>query len=749
MLHDIVVVEAGRRESAAWCGRLLADMGADVVRVDDADAVARDCGYESYLHAGKRRAAAVDGVGAVHIVVTDGPGPDTDGLLDHLRQVNSGLVVVSVTDYGTTGPDADTPASELTLQAEAGIVALHPTGDRPPVGMGIDLAEQTAGRWAAVAAVMGLLAVECGAPGTDVDVSRFESLVSVLQFPWLFAQFPDHFPYPVPQMAVPGIEPAKDGWVCVVAVSPQQWAEFKKLTGNTALDDDRFDALPERVRLVAELRPHIRAFTEQHTVVELVELGLAHRVPIVPVTTPKTVGDFAPYADRAVVVPTADGRFAHPGPPFRIHPDRRSGAASPVPTGSGTADRPLHGLRVLELGTFQAGPLVGAHLAALGADVVRVESIGKPDVIRFTGAAPTVDRFWERAGTYVGVNVGKRAITADLSDTDGRAVVEKLIAASDVLVENYVPRVLDGRGLDYEGVRALRPDIVMVRMPAWGSAGEWRDRPGFTYTANAASGLSWTTGYPDDEPLLTGSIVDPVAAMVATLVTLSAIRRRRHTGAGALVEVPLCDVALQLSARHIVEASAGPDAGRRGNRRDDVAPQGVYRAGDGRWVAVTVATVEQWQALCGLAGDRDWARDCSLADTAARVRRHAELDAHLATLCAEYDSGELVSTLRGRGVPAARVEIGTALTAHPQLRERQRVYSIDHPVVGRADYLGLPMRFSHGPTAVVDRPAPLFGQHSHEVLAELGYDAARIQGFVEAGLLGESPYGLPFAVADR
>lgn len=114
--------------------------------------------------------------------------------------------------------------------------------------------------------------------------------------------------------------------------------------------------------------------------------------------------------------------------------------------------------------------------------------------------------------------------------------------------------MLDSRGLDYASVRALREDIVMVRMPAWGSSGRWRDQPDFTYTANAASGLSWSTGYPDDEPLLTGTIVDPIAAMVATL---AAIQNQRRTGSGALVEIPLCDVALQLSARSIIEASAG------------------------------------------------------------------------------------------------------------------------------------------------------------------------------------------------
>ncbi|WP_329410321.1 CoA transferase [Nocardia vinacea] len=746
MLRDIVVVEAGRRESAAWCGRLLADLGADVVRVGAAaDTIGGNREYADYLHAGKRRAAAVEATEA-HIVVTDGPCEQTDLLIEALRQKNPAVVVVSVTDYGSTGPAAEKPASELTLQAEAGLVILHPTGDRPPVGMGIDLSEQMSGRCAAAGALIGLLAVDAGGLGTEVDVSRFESVVSVLQYPWLYEQIPDHFVYPVPQMAVPGIERAKDGWVCVIAVSPQQWTAFKKLAANPALEDPRFEVLPERVRLAGKVRPYIREFTEQHTVSELVELGFAHRVPIVPVTDPCAVAELAPYAEREAVVHSTDGRYCHPGPSFRLAPAAVPAPPSVSAAASGTPERPLRGLRVLEIGTFQAGPLVGSHLASLGADVVRVESVRNPDMIRFTGAPPTTNRFWELAAGFAAVNVGKRTITADMSDPQGRAIVEKLIAASDVLVENYVPRVLDKHGFDYAGVRALRKNIVMVRMPAWGSSGQWRDQPGFTYTANATSGLSWLTGYPDGEPTLTGTLIDPIAGMVATIATLAAVRRQRRTGAGALVEVPLCDVALQLSASSIIAASTGRTVMRSGNRRPDVAPQGIYHSRDRRWIALTVSSDAAWKALCELAGDRNWAQDEGLTDTATRVGRQDELDAELAVFCAEFDSDHLVSELSRRGIAAAVVEIGADLVDHPQLNARQRVFTLDHPVAGRARYLGLPMRFSHDPAASADRPAPLFGQHSREILAEIGFGAGEIDAFEEAGLLGRSPFDIPFAV---
>ena len=745
MLQDVVVLEAGRRESTGWCGRMLADLGAHVLRITRHHPRS-DHVIARYLHDGKTPVQPGDDVGIVDVVVTDEREAVTEQLIESLRRANHRLVTVSVTDYGLTGPFADTPASELTLQAEAGIVALHPTGDRPPVSAGIALAEQVSGRWAAAAALMGLLVVDAGAEGTEADISRFESVASVLQFPWLYPQLAaqGHFPYPAPQMAVPGIESCKDGWVCVVAVSPAQWTQFKKLTANDALHDPRFDTISERIRLADEIRPHIREFTERHTVAELVELGVSQRIPIVPVTTPHTVAEFAPYAERHIVQRASDGDYHYPRPPFRIEAVASKQHDEPAYGGSATPDRPLHGLRVVEIGTFQAGPLVGAHLAALGADVVRIESVDRPDVIRFTGAPPDVDRFWERAAPFIGVNVGKRAITADLSDPAGRRIVEKLIACSDVVVENYVPRVLDDRGLDYAGLRALRPDIVMVRMPAWGSTGRWRDSPGFTYTANAAAALSWLTGYPDDEPLLTGTFIDPVAGLVATTAALAAIRRQRRTAAGALVEVPLCDVALQLAAPHIVAASSGNTMTRSGNHREDAGPQGIYRARDGEWVAVTVRTSADWTVLHDLGGQRESPSDSTLAATAQAPYPRDDPDNYLAKLCAQFDSAQLVTSLRQRGVAAARVELATSLVDHPQLKARQRIFSVDHPVVGAARYLGMPVRFSHAGAAAACRPAPLFGQHTREVLAEIGFTPEQIGAFDATGTFGRSPYNLPF-----
>ncbi len=766
MLGDIVVIDAGTRTSSAYCGKLLVDAGATVYRLECRTGAttshgreAHSDGYAAYLHAGKKLVSLpLDGSLAerVDVVIHDGIINDAafDAALSDLRARRDDLVVVSLSDYGLDGPRASTPATELTLQAEAGVVALHPTYDLPPVGSGVELAEITTGVCAATAAVMGLFARDAGERQVEADLSRFEALIAIMQYPWLFAQFPHHFPYPVPQNAVPGIEQAKDGWVCVVCLTPQQWSDFKKLADAPELDDPRFDAPGERIRLGPEITGHVRDFTGRYTVDELVRLGAENRVPIVPVGTPVNVAELPPYASRDAYVRDETGVMS-PRPPFRLQvapPEELGEGVTPKPLprrakprSSRTAPwRPLEGLRVVEFGTFQAGPLATATLASLGADVIKVESGARPDLIRFTGSPPTADRFWERSAGFAGVNLGKRAIAVDLSNERGREIIRKLILSSDIVVENYSPRVLESWGLGYEDIRRIRSDIIMMRMPAWGLTGPWRDWPGFTYTANAASGLATVTGHPDGEPLLTGTVIDPIAGFLAAFVLLGAIRMRQHTGRGALIEVPLCDVAAQLTARSVIDTShTGQVAPRRGNRNSAAAPVGVYRCADDVWLAISITGDQQWKSLSALdRADRPtpWALDARFAHLDGRLRHHELLDQHLSELCATRTAAELTHELRAIGVAAAAVVTGADAIDHPQLLARGRVFEVDHPVIGPARYIGHPMRFSHAPDISVPRPAPLLGQHNSEILAELGYQPADIEGLAVDKVVAAAPH---------
>lgn len=772
MLDDIVVLEAGSRVSTGYAGKLLRDAGATVVRLEtpEGDPLRTDSPeYAEYLHAGKGSVTDVSSSAAgraladrVDVVICDEKSA-VQSLVNELRSRRTRLIVVSVSPYGLDGPDATTPATDFTLQAEAGISLVHPTFDRPSIAAGVPLAEMTGGSAAAMAAVVGLLADDADKAPVKADVSLFESAIALQQFPWLYNRIEHHSEYPLPQAPIPGVEQASDGWVCVVSVTPPQWKDFKLIAQVPALDDPRFDTLNDRVDHAAEVTALVREFTRRHTVDELVELGSANRVPIVPVATPGTIASIAPFAARDSFVQSASGGFIAPRPPFRVddevawtpapltdvgHDDGHDWSDTVARTRN-TADGidprlPLAGLRVVEFGTFQAGPMVTMNLASLGAEVIKVETVNRPDLIRFNGVPGTVDRSWERGAPFVGANLGKMDVTADLADPRGLAVVRELIAEADVVLENYGPRVLESRGLDYEGIRAINPDVVVVRMPAWGLDGPWRDRPGFTYTVNAASGMAELTGYADGEPLLTGTVVDPFAALVCSFATIAAIRQRRVTGRGTLLEVPLCDAAIQLTAGPVIQRSAtGRNVSRTGNDRPGTVPQGVYRGADGNEFAISVVDDEQWSALAALPWAKTWA-DERFADVAGRDALGAELDGLLRQAFAELDSEQIVSDLRAAGVPSAHLEVGDKLVRHRQLLARERVVEIKHPVIGSQEYLAGPVRFVEGPDMVPRDPAPLFGQHNDEILTRLGRTTEEIAALREDGLISDSPFNAPF-----
>ena len=480
-------------------------------------------------------------------------------------------------------------------------------------------------------------------------------------------------------------------------------------------------------------------------------------MPIVPVSTSTSVVNLPPYAERGSFVLHPDG-FTQPRPPHRVdgttwepRPRPRRGEADaeqwgPRPTRSrripGDPGAPLRGIRVVEMGSFQAGPLAARALASLGADVVKIESLLRPDLLRFGGPLPNTPEAWERGASFTGTNWGKRSLTADLKDPDGLEIVRRLIAASDLVIENFSPRVLDTVGLDAAGVEELRPGAVVLRLPAWGSTGSWRDVPGFTYSADAACGLSDLTGYADGPPTLTGTTIDPLAADTSTFVALAALRRQLLTGRGAGIEVPLCDVAIQLTASAVVTSSrTGVPVSRSGNESPGVVPQGLYRTRDDAWVAIAVTGDDQWSALREVMGEHAPSRSED-ADLDWRRAHRALVDAAVTKWVASQIAEDLVLDLHAHGVPAA--VMGTGLEAHqdPRLVARGRTMTLSHPLNGDVVHLRPPVVLSFQDDST-PRRSPLFGEHNAEILTELGYSEGQIDELRTSGKLGVSPFGLP------
>ncbi len=340
------------------------------------------------------------------------------------------------------------------------------------------------------------------------------------------------------------------------------------------------------------------------------------------------------------------------------------------------------------------------------------------------------------------MNSGKRGITLDLRTEEGIELFHKLLDTADALLDNYTPRVMDQFGLTWDVVHERHPRLVMTRMPAFGLDGPWRDRTGFAQQMEGISGMAWLTGYPDGLPVLVRGACDPLAALHAVLATLAALEIRERNGEGVFVESTMIETALNVAAEQVIEyCVSGEVLHRAGGRGPKAAPQGVYQCtGDDRWVAIAIASDEQWAALRTALGDPEWVRSESLATADGRRSAQDALDVHLAAYCATRDAGDVVDLLWSAGVPVGEVVRPREILHNPQLRHRKLFEVEDHPVTGQVELPMMPFRFDTVDTWMA-RPSPTLGQHNDEVLAELGVDADKRAALREAGLIGDRPAG--------
>jgi crotonobetainyl-CoA:carnitine CoA-transferase CaiB-like acyl-CoA transferase len=409
-----------------------------------------------------------------------------------------------------------------------------------------------------------------------------------------------------------------------------------------------------------------------------------------------------------------------------------------------SVELPFADLRVLDMTTFWAGPFTGHLLAMLGAEVIHLESTTRPDGTRLVGGVPqSEERFWERGPIFSALNTNKSSLTLDLANPRGVGVLHRLVATSDVVVENFTPRVMDQLGLDYEVLRADRPDLIMVRMPGFGLDGPWRDVSAFAFVIEDASGLTWLTGHPDLLPIEPYCVGDPNAGLHALYALMLAVEHRDRTGEGGLVEVAMADAALNVAAEQVIEHSAyGALLERNGNRGPMAAPQNLYRAAapegerDDSWVAIAVADDDQWSALRRALGEPEWAADPVLDDVAGRRGAHDRIDSGLQEWCRARPAQEIVEVLWAAGVPVGEVRQPHEQTELPQLASRRFFETLDHPVIGRSRYATLPMAFSHGPRPLHHRHAPLLGEHNVELLGGLGLSSPEIDALAAEGVIG-------------
>jgi len=410
-----------------------------------------------------------------------------------------------------------------------------------------------------------------------------------------------------------------------------------------------------------------------------------------------------------------------------------------------TTARPFEGLRIVDLGTFWAAPYLTCYLGAMGADVVKVESIQRPDGFRFSATFPQLGEAWhERSLLWQGTNLNKRGITLDLGSEDGRALLRRLCAEGDVFVENYSARVVEQFGLGYEQLRELNPRMIVLRLPGFGLEGPWRDYVGWGNAFEQVAGMCWVTGFPDGPPLNPGGYIDPTVGMHAGVALLAALEHRERTGEGQLIEVAQIEVGACLTAEQVIAHSTnGTVPSRQGNRSSRFAPQGVYGCEDGRNIALSVRDDAEWASLVETMGHPDGADDADLRLTGGRHRRHDDIDRMIDAWTSTCSAGEVEALLIQRGIPVATVLQVEEHYEEPNLARREYYERVDHPLVGERRFPGFPMKFWFSSSGHHVRHAPTLGEHNEEILhEELGLSADEVGELTQAGVIGTEPAGL-------
>ncbi len=784
-LSELRVVEISDRIAGSYCGKLLVDAGAEVRKVEppqgdplrrftaggSAVPDAADAPLFSYLNAGKRSIstevagercrAELAAADVIVLTATRSQAVDLGVHPDQLLTVCPRAIVVTISDFGWSGPYAERAASEFTLQAWSGLTGFRGDPAGPPVAIGGQPGEYMGGVFAAFGIVALCHRVRRGGPGGHLDLSMLEAITLMQSGEWLHSQLLQ-VPPVTRTLEVPSIERAKDGYVGITMVTGQQWLDFAAMVDCPELAENsqlRFQIGRWAYRdLIREL---IGPWMAERTVDEIVQLGQLFRLPIAPLGDGSTIRDMAYVREREVFVNNPAG-FQQPRAPWLMSRCRPAPVrAAPAP-GEANSEQPwpqrtlehepverglpLEGLRILDLTAFWAGPAATHALAAFGADVVKVESIQRPDGIRFSGAMRAdVADWWEYGWVFHAMNTNKRSVTLDLASKDGCRLFQTLVSGAHVVIENFSPRVMDNFGLTADVLLGVNPRLVVARMPAFGLTGPWRDRVGFAPTMEQIAGLAWVTGFPDGPPVTPRGACDPLAGIHAAFTLLAALQFTECTGQGQLVELPMIESVLNVTAGQPIEFQVfGTTLSRRGNRGHDSVIQNLYQcAGDDDWIAVTVSGDHQWRALVDLMGRPSWSDDEGLATVTGRQQRADAIHRRLGDWFAGQRLGAMLEKLAAADIPAAPVVSPSLVTDNPQLRHRGFFESLDHPRTGSGWYPRPPFAPLAGQSRWLYRTPPTLGEHNEEILRDMcGLTESDVAELAAREVIGTRPKGV-------
>ena len=782
-LEGIKVVEFAHTVSGAYCGKLLADLGAEVIKIEPPEGDparlygpfpgnepdAEKSALFLYLNTSKRGMVLELGnsgdintfknlVQWADVLIDDHFASvleDIDLGWPDISKRNPGLIYASITPYGRTGPRAGANADELTLIHGGGLGFALParseTIDNPPVKLGGFPMLHQGGISAAIAVLAAYFGRMESGKGDLIDISLNDAVVNTV-----FSNVASMYYYDLSFHRVPDRPPAmgrtkvSDGYVILSAVDDHHFRAFRTLMGNPSwVDSDDWDNRAYRTNHLMDIAPMINEWMEAQQKQDIFHKIAQKGIPIGPVNSAKEVMESKQYAARHYFVEVdhpKTGKLTYPGWPYKMSSIQpRVSRPSPM-LGQHNEEvvknienvqeskplkltkkknLPLEGVRVLDFSWVWAGPVATSRLGALGAEVIRIEGHKRLDIIRRSINWPLYEPKphvcpINQGMSYNFVNQFKKSLTLDLTKPKGLELALKLVATSDMVIDNMRPGAMDKLGLGYEALKGVKPDIIVATSSSHGRGGPLTNYLGFATVHHAVGGGAYISGHPDDHPThgSTGD-VDVLNALSTAYAMLAALMHRTHTGEGQLIDYSQSEgVTSTIGEAILGYQMTGDIPERMGNAHPLFAPHNVYKCwGVDRWMALEIHTDEEFKRFAQTIKMPELAEYSRFADRTSRKKNEKALDAIIEEWTRRRDRDWMVTELMTAGLMAAPVRNADDIFADRHLTKRGNLYTADHPEMGELKLMGPPWQF-----AGFENPkqyAPLLGQHNEYVLGDI------------------------------
>jgi benzylsuccinate CoA-transferase BbsF subunit len=382
--------------------------------------------------------------------------------------------------------------------------------------------------------------------------------------------------------------------------------------------------------------------------------------------------------------------------------------------------RALEGIKIADFSWVWAGPYASLLLSFLGADVVKIESKKRIDQTR-QGSITLGEDYegYDASPTFNNANLNKKSITLNMKSVASVTLAKKIVEHSDVVLENMRPGVMDKLGIGYEALKAVKPDIIMVSSSGFGSKGPYGHYAGYAPIFAAFGGLANLTGYEDGEPNTMSGVMDLRVGTITAAAIIAALIHRKKTGEGQYIDLSSSECISSLIGGELLEYPLNNRSPKRcGNDDEIMAPHNVYRcAGDDKWISIAVANNEEWEALCKVMGNPEWAGNAAYADQCGRWEHRREIDAYILEWTVGFNAIELMKALQNAGVAAMPSFNAEELLTDPHLKAREKFVQVDHKFMGKKWVVTPPWKMSETP-AQIYKASPLLGEHNNEVFKE-------------------------------